>query len=147
MQKIDTKLYDKCKLELAAFMKKCVCCYLQLLSEIGSKGIWDKDVLPQYFHDTRRQMQAETNTLQAFLLDECVDIGPDKHIAFSEFRARYFSFCDEQSFTKRKSLTADERNAVFTPRGIVYVKPPENADPQNYHGYNVPYILGLTLIN
>lgn len=119
--KIDTQLQSKCESELAAFMKKCVSCYHLMISRHGHKGIWDSGVLPQYFNTTRRQMQSETNPLQAFLLsDQCI-IGEQCKVTFEEFRNAYKMYCETSGLPKKR-LTKDFCANVFKLSDITWVK-------------------------
>lgn len=143
---VDTYLFDKCLMEMGAFMKKCVSCYLQLLETVGKRGIWDAGVLPEYFHQTKRQMQAETNPLQSFLQsDKCI-IDPIQHTSFNDFRAAYLIYCDELRLPKKR-LTVDFCVPLFDPQDIVIIDVPLNANPDDYEGYTSKYLLGVTLSN
>lgn len=144
IRNVDTKLFDKCMAELGAFLKKCVGCYLYQLERHGGKGIWDKGVLPKYFHDTKHQMQAETNPLQAFLQSEGCRMGTHEHVGFTKFRTAYFAFCDQLRLT-RKALTRDFYSNVFDPLDIKTIEVPDGADPEQYDGYDQKYLLGVSL--
>ena len=139
---VDTKLFSKCLKEMGAFMKKCVSCYFQVLEEHQDKGIWDQGVLPQYFHENRRKMQAETNPLQAFLSSGECSFGPDEHMELGEFRTQYYAYCEALRL-KRKNLTDDWCVSIFQPRGIQIVKPRPNDDPADHYGYTKKYVIGV----
>ena len=96
VSKVDPMLIDKCKQELPAFMKKCVACYHDVCAKFGDKGIWDAGVLPPYFHATKKDLQAATNSLQSFLQsdDQCV-LGPTRSCEFALFRNQYNLFCNK----------------------------------------------------
>jgi energy-coupling factor transporter ATP-binding protein EcfA2 len=143
---VDTMLFEKCKLELGDFMKKCVSCYFQLREQFNDKGIWDEGVLPEYFHITQRQMQAETNPLQAFLQSDQCAIEEGATVAFNDFRAAYLVYCDSNRLPK-KTLTKDFCTPLFDPQDIFLVEPPLRSNPSEYHGYCVKYILGVSLLD
>ena len=143
---VDTNLFDKCRLEMGAFMKKSVSCYFLLLKKFGGRGIWDKGVLPDYFHNTKRQMQAETNPLQAFLQSDKCSIGESEHVSFNDFRAVYLAFCDDLRLPKKR-LTKDFCVPLFDPMDIAIIEVPPNANPGDYDGYNSKYIAGVSLQN
>jgi hypothetical protein len=147
----DPTLFEKCLKEMPAFMKKCVSCYMQLLERFANNGIWDRGVLPDYFHRTRREMQAQTNPLQAFLQSEKCIFGQDEHLSWSDFNAAFKAFCELQRLTKRK-LTLDFCNPLFDPMGVTIVVPPKQNElppgqsfQTHFHGYTTKYILGLSL--
>jgi hypothetical protein len=140
----DPKLFDKCLLELGAFMYKCVSCYFQLRTKYGSNGIWDKGVLPKYFHQTKRQMQAETNPLQSFLQSDQCNIGALEHVGFTEFRAAYLAFCELLRLPKKR-LTPDFCNPLFDPQDIAIIEVPANSNPDAFDGYSAKYIAGVSL--
>lgn len=119
--KIDSYLDKKCKLELACFMKKCVACYHEMVDRYGHKGIWDRGVLPTYFHDTRKQMQSETNPLQAFIISEQCIIKEEYSVSFEEFRNSYKSFCETSGLPKKR-LTKDFCANVFKQSEIKWFK-------------------------
>jgi hypothetical protein len=141
---VDPNLFDKCLKEMGAFMKKCISCYFDLIEKFGDKGIWDNGVLPHYFHKTRRQMQAETNPLQAFLQDDQCILEVGLHIGFSGFRTAFYAFCDENRLPKR-TLTKDFCSNVFDTMGIALVEVPPGADPLDHHDYTSKYITGVSL--
>jgi len=144
VKNVDPNLFDKCKLEMGAFMKKCISCYFHLVGLYGDKGIWDRDVLPEYFHQTKRQMQAETNPLQSFLQSSQCTIGIAEHASFNNFRASYFVYCDTLRLTKKR-LTNDFCIPLFEPQNISIIEVPNDADPDNYDGYTSKYISGVSL--
>lgn len=132
--KVDSYLEQKCKLELACFLKKCVGCYHQMVSAYGHKGIWDQGVLPVYFHNTRKQMQSETNPLQAFIISEQCFLDEKSEVSFEEFRNVYKSFCENSSLPKKR-LTKDFCANVFKQSQIKWVR----------NGRDVEYLKGVGL--
>ena len=143
---VDTNLYDKCKLEMGAFMKKSVSCYFQLLERFGTRGIWDQGVLPDYFHKTKRQMQAETNPLQSFLQSDKCRIGTVEHVGFNNFRSAYLAYCDELRLPKKR-LTKDFWVPIFDPQDIEVRDVPVDSNPADYDGYTARYISGVSLVD
>lgn len=141
---VDTNLFDKCMLEMGSFMKKCVACYHDMVGSFGGRGIWDRGVLPEYFHNTKRQMQAETNPLQAFLQSEHCTVGAGEHSDFNNFRVVYISFCDTMRLPKKK-LTLDFCVPLFDPLDISIVDVPSGASPADHGGYIGKYITGVSV--
>lgn len=141
--KVDPRLDSKCKLELAAFMKKCITCYFSVLDKHGDKGIWDTGVLPEFFHETKRDMQSSTNPLQAFIhSDQCI-IGENEHTSYSSFRVAYISYCDMFKLPKKSFQSEDQHGPVFVPLNIKIVEP--NGDDDIHFGHMSKYILGVGL--
>lgn len=141
---VDTHLFDKCLTELGALMKKSVECYFQLLNLHRNHGIWDNNVLPSYFHDTRIQMQAETNSLQSFVNSEQCIISNDRHVSFNDFRIAYIAYCDTLRIPKKR-LTSDFCANVFDGKCITVINVPPNGDPNDYDGYTSRYLSGISL--
>lgn len=122
VKNVDPNLGDKCKAELAAFMKKCVSCYHDLRARHGDRGIYDSGVVPEYFHNTKRKMQAETNPLQAFVMSDHCEIVEGATCDFNEFRSAYLAFCDTHKLPK-KNLSPDFCTPVFDGQGITINHP------------------------
>jgi hypothetical protein len=141
---VDPQLFKKCYLEMGAFMKKCVTCYHMAVERHGKRGIWDHGVLPQYFHDTRRQMQAENDPLQAFMISEFCMAGDDAHVLFNTFRDAFSKFCSEMRLPKKR-LTDDVCNALFERQNIRVVEVPRDANPDDHFGYSGKYLCGIRL--
>ena len=118
---VDPQLMSKCKQELPAFMKKCVACYHYVRRHFGHKGIWDDGVLPAYFHNTKKDLQAATNSLQSFLLsDDMCSLGPTKSCDFSLFRNQYNLFCNKHRVLPIK-LVGDTVAPVWKSHNITRV--------------------------
>lgn len=144
VKEVDTRLFEKCMLEMGAFMKKCVSCYFQLFEKFGNRGIWDPHVLPTYFHTTKKQMQAETNPLQAFLTSDQVSLGDGQHVSFNNFRAAYLGFCENHRLPKKR-LTEDFCEPLFSPDNIVIITPPPGSNPSDFDGHITKYLAGIML--
>jgi hypothetical protein len=146
VRNVDPTLFAKCKLEMPAFMKKCVACYHELRHKFGHKGIWDSGVLPEGFHRSKKIMQAETNPLQAFLEDECCKLAEGESCTFQAFRDAYTQYCQRQQIKSIQKLSNTDFIApVFQANGLVTHKPPEGADKEAWDGYTCKYILGVSL--
>lgn len=135
---VDPMLMDKCRRELPAFMKKCVACYHYVRNRFGNRGIWDEGVLPAYFHNTKKDLQAATNTLQSFLQsdDQC-SLGPTKSCDLSLFRNQFHLFCTKLHVTPTK-LTGDTVAPVWKSHNITTVIP-DMANP-------IPMLMGVELM-
>jgi hypothetical protein len=150
VDKVDPKLFDKCKAEMPAFMKKCVACFLDMVEKHGKKGIWDEGVLPTYFHNSRKVMQAATNPLTAFVIDadQCL-LDNNAICTFTAFRARYQTYRDAQKLSHEK-LSDSFMKPVFHASKIRIIKPPadlaQDIYDKDYHGQSTKYLLGIKLI-
>ena len=146
--KVDTTLFDKCKAELPAFMAKCVAIYhIMMEDHIGERGIWDKGVLPEYFHKNRRHMQADTNPLQSFIEDSdfCI-LGQDQDCEFMKFKNIYKQYCDTNKLKLRSLKNTDFIMPVFHMNSIKFMKPPPSSDPLHWDGYKCKYLKGISIV-
>ncbi len=140
----DPNLFDKCLLEIAAFMKKSVTAYHYLLDKYQHKGIWDKGVLPNYFYETKSNMQAETNPLQAFVISDRCKIEADGHCSFQHFEQQFYTYCECMRISKKR-LSIDFCKPCFAGIGARIVTPGKDEDPTLHMGYTTKYITGLSL--
>jgi len=134
----DPRLYDKCKAELPAFLYKITALYNAMAKEYAEKSIWD--VLPQFFHTTKRRLVAGVNPIFSFLENE-TERKAGARCLFSEFKQKFYKYTDEwklnsSQITKRKFV------AAFKREGLVLVTPGRN----HPSGLREPYIQDLQII-
>lgn len=143
---VDPNLFDKCRSEMAVFMKKCVSCYLSVVDKFGEKGLWDNGVLPKYFHRTRALLQAETNPLVAFLHcdDEC-KLGAGMYITYNEFNERYIQYCKKLSITIKR-LSNDDFIAPVLSQNKIALHIPVAGQKMPNPDFSSKYFEGVTLI-
>ena len=147
----DPELEKKCTGdEFPAFLKKCVSCYHHLLKLHGKRGIWDRGVLPTYFHKTKSELQNQSSPLRKFIQNESYcHIGENEFCTYQEFRASYIKFLDEIRYRDQseKDLSSNDSSVmlVFNNFGIETIVPPVNADPSIYKT-DVRYLQGLSLV-
>lgn len=60
-------LKDLIRAELPALLQKCTRAYLECVNKNRSKNIWT--FCPKIFHETKAQLQQQTNVLQSFMTD------------------------------------------------------------------------------
>ena len=140
----DPLLLDKCERELAAFMCKGLRLYHNLVRRHGTKGIWDRGVLPDFFHNAKMRMQSETNPLQAFLMEEVVVFEEHATCTMRNFKAEFRTFCSRQSMNCPR-VTRDLVAPIFHQNGLKSIEVPRGADPQDYHGHTSNYIIGVRI--
>lgn len=141
----DQDLANRCKEELGVFLRKCVWCYHWVREQVGNRGIWDKGVLPDYFHESQRQYRANANPILSFLISESLEINPNHHMSFSAFSCAYKDFITSNRL-KHMPLTNDSCNAMFSSMGLSMHVVPNGADPSDHCGYlSGKYIRGASL--
>lgn len=142
VKNVKPDLFDDCRQELPRFLKKCVRLYHEAVAKHGTKGIYTAGVLPEYFHKTKRKMQANTNPLQAFVMSDSVEVDPQCSVSFTDFKEAFNAYCDTHSLRK-PSLSDDFCAPVFSPRDVAIRTPPRNV---SQHGFTCKYILGLRTV-
>ena len=143
IKKVDTGLKERCRAELAAFLKKCVSCYHYVVDKHGHQGLWEKGVLPIFFHKTKRLLQADTNSLQAFLSadDQCT-LGGTESCTFQTFRDAYNIFCSRNSIRPTKLTSIDTVGPVFDANRIE-VHSKEEAEK---YSFKVKCMTGVSIV-
>ena len=142
---IDPTLYGRCKGEMPSFMRKCVACYHDLKKRHGHRGIWEKGVLPEFFHRTKKKMQAESNSLQSILQDEDVCVLEEGAICtFAKFKDTFMSYCIRNSLSKPKVLSNDYMANVLRDHNVTFCRP-QGGNPADHHGQTKNYLLGVRL--
>lgn len=124
----DNKLIDKLRSEMDLLIQKCNRAYQVTAAECGHLNIWNH--LPDYFLQTKKSLQAQTNQLIAFL-DESgrVEIKKGACVSMNEFNLVFTQWCREMGMPVLK-LTSDFYNVPFSERGITFdLKPCSLNDP------------------
>ena len=140
----DIELGKKLSRELPAIMLKCNRAYRRAVADFGKRSIWS--ALPSYFHDTKKDLVENVNSLEAFL-SSCSDIAldPEAYMAYRDFLHVYDSFCDSVGMAKlRKSK---DFKARLEQHGLVIEKGVDRAYPRTlqYKMKGVEWILGVDL--
>lgn len=112
---VDTTLEKRLSAEMAAILVKCNRAYHWLLEKCGSQGLWEN--LPDYFKETQRHLQANTNALVNYLqanhLIRTKPVSPEvihkgapyplEHMVYvpeAVFKLNFFQFCDQNAISK-----------------------------------------------
>lgn len=96
----DTNLDKKLEKEIPNIMKLCITGYLSAVNKYGDVGIWN--VLPQYFHENKDQMDETTNALQNFLRSSKIVLNKDKYVPEKVFKQAFNEHCRENNLTKEQ---------------------------------------------
>lgn len=89
-----------------SLLLKCNLAYLALLKKVGTKGLWQPGVLPDYFSKTRSALTREVSPLDHFLENGELNSHPDVCIPLQEFNTLYQAHCRAHQI-KPVSLTDD----------------------------------------
>jgi len=117
--KSDPDLFRRCEMELGAFLAKCVACYHHVTAKHAKQGLWDKGVLPEIFHEARRNVQKLSNTALAFMTNpNYIQTGED-------------FVCDEVDILNKYSVYYRSLNA---PSGQMSLFEPNNLNIYMLHG-------------
>jgi hypothetical protein len=115
VQVTDTEIDKKLTKEIPFILKACIKGYLNALKIYGKKGIWN--ILPQYFHENKDDMEQTTNSLQNFLKSENVVRGKELYIPMKVFSQAFNDHCRENNLP-REQFTKDYYMATFANNDI-----------------------------
>lgn len=106
---IDTTLRQQLSVEWPRILLACNRAYLHQAYVTDKKGIWKEGILPQYFHQTRENLQLETNNLSRFLGEHALTFGPvDTHyMKLDDFKDAY------NEWAKRNNLPSVAWSSAF----------------------------------
>lgn len=90
----DPKLFSKMKREIAAFIKKSVCSYLCMVQQYAFTDLWN--VLPDELKESKSELQSQTNSLEAFVTSEDMQVHPELFIPFKVFKELFETFCSKE---------------------------------------------------
>ena len=84
----------------------------------GKKGIWN--ILPQYFHENKEDMEQTTNSLQHFLKSGKVIFDKNFYIPMKIFSQAFNEHCRENNLP-REQFTKDYYMSTFTNNDVKIV--------------------------
>lgn len=96
----DATLGERLRAEMPAIIAKANRIYQRMAEKHGDVGIWTKGVLPEYFHEARGSLQAETNSIVAFLRSDRVVFGPEHYVPVSVFKRAFYDFVRDSALDK-----------------------------------------------
>lgn len=112
----DMELAKKLDLEMPAILKKCNKAYLEAAAMYGKKNIWK--ILPEYFCQTRADLEEAVNSMEHFLGSGKIIYGRDLYCKYDEFIQAYKLHVDENNFPKRQ-VTKDFLRTPLAKKGIM----------------------------
>ena len=142
VQRGDPKLLQKMKAEIAPFIKKCIMAYLSMVDNYAFVEIWS--VLPPLFKETKKSLQKQTHSLEAFINSPKVRTGAELSVPQRLFEQAYVDFCHQQGL-ERKQMNSDFYALVFQKHGIGV----DNVGGHSYMGstecWEEPFVTGVDL--
>ncbi len=156
VKQMDPNLFFNLRTEMAVLQLKGALLYHTIYNEFGHLDLWQgfsdsrENVLPRYFHSSRREVQAMGCPIAAFFDSDAIERGAGKHCAYGEFMARFDEFCEQWKVNKRPAQTA--WRSAFSRYNISLVDPRPNSrrksnDPnKDHHGYEQEYLDGVALV-
>jgi energy-coupling factor transporter ATP-binding protein EcfA2 len=93
----DPLLFDKLRLEVPLLLLKMSRSYLEAIRLYGDKSVWDKDILPEMCHKSKRQYVVATNPVAAFLDSDHVEYIPQEVTMATGLRRRMTTYAKENS--------------------------------------------------
>ena len=114
----DTEIEKKLTREIPFILKLCVRGYYSALATYGKKGIWN--ILPQYFHENKEDMEQTTNSLQHFLKSGKVEFDKNFYIPMKVFSQAFNEHCRENNLP-REQFTKDYYMSTFTNNDVKVV--------------------------
>jgi len=113
----DPLLHLKLFRQLVPILHKSVIAYQEAVFKYGQADIWTN--LPEYFHETRRNLAASVNSLTAFIMkSDQVERAPDRYMPFKEFNELYQNYCKARRVIMVR-MVADNYESIFESCGVV----------------------------
>ena len=117
--KTDTGVDSRLEEEMAKIIKLCVSGYHWAVNEYGKAGIWD--ILPNYFKETKEDMEINTNSLQNYLKSGKVTFGKGLYVPEKVFVQGWQEHCKENNLP-RDQWTSEFYENMFVNNGIKITK-------------------------
>jgi len=144
LKNIDTTLFAKMHTEMPAFVAKATKMYQDARTRIGEKGIWDKGILPQYFHSNRNRLTTKTNTLAGFLHQGRIRIGEGNSCSVAEFNEAFYEWATREGVDQAaRRMNQQARETTFNKYKIQKIDP--RGKPGD-HPYAEPYYTNIRLL-
>jgi len=141
----DTTLGRKIKERLAAILHKCNMAYHELVRNCGTASLWDS--VPQYFHETRKNLMGTINPLEDFLRNcdeiQLDDRDPTCCIPYEEFQNMYLNFCRKNNH-KTVRFNKDHWATTFETHGLT-IRVEAEREHKGMTRRNVKFIFGVGL--
>ncbi len=140
VKKQDGALDRKLDAELPFVIIKSIKAYHYALRLYGTQGIWEN--LPDYFHQTRGDLQETTNALVHFIRSERVECGAGLYVPMKDFKEAFNRHCDDNHFAKARWVKEYFRGP-FALNGLEQPKDLRRQYPRNVPG--APMLRGVFL--
>ena len=120
IKKSDPDLFRRCMLELGTFLAKTVACYHHVTNKHAKQGLWDQGVLPDLFHQSRRNVQKLTNTAVAFMSNiNWVEVDTDFVCSETDLNNKYNAYYKTLSSPSGQTQLSDGNNLfIYSTQGI-----------------------------
>lgn len=119
VENVDTTIPDKLSAEMPRLLVKCNRAYLEAVEEVGTRSIWARNILPQYFHTTKDEMSQIVNSMRGFLSSkDLVKTSPDLYCPLSEVKAAYFDFVRDHNIRPVPRWTPDLYKGPLEAKGL-----------------------------
>jgi len=105
----DPHLFTHLKAEAPTLLVKMARCYLEAVRDYGHKSLWDVDVLPDMFHQSRRQYLVTTNPISAFLESRAIIFDAGSQIPATDFRKALSMYTKEYADKQANPITRISR--------------------------------------
>jgi phage/plasmid-associated DNA primase len=145
VQAPDPELYKKLYKELPVLVHKCNVAYLEAVHHFGKTDIWAE--LPEYFHETRRNLAANVNSLTSFIMrTDKLELKAGKFMPWSDFTDLYNTYLKANRLSSVR-LVGDYFETIFENLGIVFEKHGERQwrgmKTQQHYLLNIGYRDGI----
>ena len=149
IENVDTSLPSKLLTEMPSLLVKCNRAYLCALDHVGSRSIWSRGVLPDYFHKTRQDMAQIVNSMKGFLASDAVRFGPQTvvYCPLSEIQSAWGKWVTEMNITPRPKWSVDLYTGPLEAQGLAIAKNVSKVYPRLRHGSRTKtkFVLGIDL--
>lgn len=137
LRAVDTKLKDRCMLELDRFIQSINQCYRHLVDKFAHIAI--KKVLPPKFLEAQRKAEIALSPVMAFVKDKCL-FDEGAILTKIDFLRAFKKFCEEMSLSHTTASNATLVNVLSKMR-MVLINPVSGDDS---NGQTEPYILNVS---
>ena len=120
---------EKIMQEFDHVVRKINCAYRDYAARLGNKNLWSDGVLPEYFWEQRRNMSANVNCIEAFMMFGDVVIADGKFCPLEDFKLAVKNY-ERISGHKSQTLTPDSIKSAIAAWNCTI----EHATVRTWHG-------------
>ena len=118
VENVDTSIPMKLTVELPALLVKCNRAYLEAVEEVGQRSIWQRGILPSYFHSTREEMAQIVNSMRGFMATEVCHIGDHLYCPERELQKAFYDYIKDHNITPRPVWRPDLYKGPLESKGL-----------------------------